>query len=138
MCPPGYSFSLHIPLALVGLILRPHCLIESVKTGLDMQQYQVFGGIFLIRCYQVIPLTEDLLSALLFSLCYVFVIVQSPQCFIDLTCTCVFTKPMVSVLCSYTDAVLFLFTSSSSFSFSSPQLPLTCVFLSAPPTPNSD
>lgn len=37
----------------------------------------------------------------------------------------------------YTEAMLFLSTSSSS-SFSSPQLPVTCFFLSAPPTPNSE
>lgn len=76
MCPPGYSFSLQIALV---LILMPYCLIENAKIGLDIQQYQVFGGMFLIRRYQVIPFTEDLLPALLFSLCCVFVAVQSPQ-----------------------------------------------------------
>lgn len=35
-------------------------------------------------------------------------------------------------------ALPFLFTSSSSFSLSSPQLPITCFYLSTPPTPDSD
>lgn len=36
-----------------------------MKIGLDIQQYQVFGGAFLTRCYQVMLSTEDLLSSLL-------------------------------------------------------------------------
>lgn len=69
-----------------------HYLIENVKIGLSLQQYQVFWGMFLIRCYQVIPwgfaicafVHFGFFCLLLFSQC-------SLQWHIDLTCLRVLT-----------------------------------------------